>query len=161
RDVVAGYAEHERAVGGAGHVLAPWPNRIRDGQYTFDGEHLQLSLTEPERHNAIHGLVNWARWHAVDATGDSVTLAHDLVPQPGYPWPLRLQTTWSVSSAGLRAEHVVTNTAAARAPFGLATHPYVLVPGVPVDELTLRVPAQSHVLVDMRLLPIGAARVAG
>ncbi|MFG2038014.1 aldose 1-epimerase family protein [Dactylosporangium sp. NPDC048998] len=161
RDVVAGFAEHEHAVGSAGQVLAPWPNRIRDGQYAFGGEHLQLPLTEPERHNAIHGLVNWARWYEVDATSDSVTVAHDLVPQPGYPWPLRLQTTWSVSGAGLRAEHLVTNTGDTAAPFGLATHPYVLVPGVPVDELTLRVPARSRLLVDARLLPIGAARVAG
>jgi aldose 1-epimerase len=161
RDVVAGFAEHERAVGSSGQVLAPWPNRIRDGQYAFGGEHLQLPLTEPERHNAIHGLVNWARWEALDATPDSVTLVHDLVPQPGYPWPLRLQTTWSVSDAGLRAEHQVTNTGDSWAPFGLATHPYVLVPGVAVDELTLRVPARSRLLVDARLLPIGAARVAG
>lgn len=161
RDVVSGYAEHERAVGSAGQVLAPWPNRIRDGQYEFGGEHLQLPLTEPERHNAIHGLVNWVRWHAVDETADSITLEHDLVPQPGYPWPLRLQTTWSVSDAGLRAEHVITNTGDSAVPFGLATHPYVLVPGVPVDDLTLRVPAHSRLLVDARLLPIGAARVGG
>ncbi|GAA4264092.1 aldose 1-epimerase family protein [Dactylosporangium darangshiense] len=161
RDVVAGFAEHEHAVGSAGQVLAPWPNRIRDGQYGFGGEHRQLPLTEPERHNAIHGLVNWARWQVVDERADSVTVAHDLVPQPGYPWPLRLQTTWSVSEAGLRAEHVVTNTGDTVAPFGLATHPYVLVPGVAVDELTLRVPARSRLLVDARLLPIGAARVAG
>ncbi|MEV8511006.1 aldose 1-epimerase family protein [Dactylosporangium sp. NPDC051484] len=161
RDVVAGFAEHERAVGSGGQVLAPWPNRIRDGRYAFGGEHLQLPLTEPDRHNAIHGLVNWVRWHVVDATPDSVTVAHDLVSRPGYPWPLRLQTTWSVSAAGLRAEHVVTNTGDSAAPFGLGTHPYVLVPGVPVDELTLRVPARSRLLVDARMLPIGAARVAG
>ncbi|WP_433052873.1 aldose 1-epimerase family protein [Dactylosporangium sp. CS-033363] len=161
RDVVAGYEEQEHAVGCAGQVLAPWPNRIRDGQYAFEGEHQQLPLTEPERHNAIHGLVNWARWTAVDVAADRVTVEHDLVPQPGYRWPLRLRTTWSVSDAGLRADHEVTNTGATAAPFGLATHPYVLVPGVPVDDLTLRVPAQSRVLVDMRLLPIGGAKVAG
>ena len=50
--------------GGAGQILAPWPNRIRDGRYTFDGEPIPAVLTEPARHNAIHGLVNWARWHA-------------------------------------------------------------------------------------------------
>lgn len=161
RDVVSGYAEHEHTIGCAGQVLAPWPNRIRDGQYAFGGEHLQLPLTEPERHNAIHGLVNWARWSLVDAGPDFVTVAHDLVPQPGYRWPLRLQTTWSVGEAGLRAEHVVTNTGDRAAPFGLATHPYVLVPGVAVDDLTLRVPAHSRLLVDARLLPIGAAKVAG
>jgi aldose 1-epimerase len=161
RDVVSGYEGHEYAVGCAGQVLAPWPNRIRDGQYAFGGEHQQLPLTEPERHNAIHGLVNWTRWTAVDATEDSVTVEHDLVPQPGYRWPLRLRTRWSVGETGLRAEHEVTNVAGTAAPFGLATHPYVLVPGVAVDELTLRVPARSRLLVDSRLLPIGAARVAG
>jgi len=160
-DVLAGYGEDERPVGCAGQVLAPWPNRIRDGQYVFGGEHHQLPLTEPERHNAIHGLVNWARWRLVDASPDSVTVEHDLVSQPGYPWPLRLQTIWSVGEGGLRAEHLATNTGPSAVPFGLATHPYVQVPGVPVDELTLKVPARSRLLVDSRLLPIGAARVAG
>src|SRR5258706_6910274 len=147
-DVIAGFTEDERAVGCAGQVLAPWPNRIRDGQYAFGGEHFQLPLTEPERHNAIHGLVNWARWRLVDASADSVTVEHDLVPQPGYPWPLRLQTIWSVGDAGLRASHLVTNTGATPVPFGLATHPYVRIPGVPVDDLTLKVPARSRLLVD-------------
>ncbi|GAA0737249.1 aldose 1-epimerase family protein [Dactylosporangium roseum] len=160
-DVVAGFAEDERSIGFAGQVLAPWPNRIRDGRFSFDGEQHRLPLTEPERHNAIHGLVNWARWRLVDAAPDSVTVEHDLVPQPGYPWPLRLRTTWSVSDAGLRASHVVTNVGGTAVPFGLATHPYVIIPGVPVDDLTLRVPARSRLLVDARLLPIGAARVAG
>ena len=38
----------------------PWPNRITDGQYERDGRSQQLALTEPARHNAIHGLVRWA-----------------------------------------------------------------------------------------------------
>ena len=31
----------------AGCVLVPWPNRIRDGRYSFDGVDYQLPLTEP------------------------------------------------------------------------------------------------------------------
>ena len=92
RDVVAGFAEHEYAVGCAGQVLAPWPNRIRDGQYGFGGEHLQLPLTEPERHNAIHGLVNWARQHRYlltmrAAIGDSVSCGQQLIAVFGYATP--------------------------------------------------------------------------
>jgi aldose 1-epimerase len=160
-EILYGYAQDELCPGSAGQILAPWPNRIRDGQYTFDGENYQLSISEPPRHNAIHGLVNWSRWTLREATPAAVTIEHDLVPQPGYPWPLRLRVSWSVSVDGLRAEHEVTNLAGRPAPFGLCVHPYVHVPGVPVDDLMLTVPAQSRLLSDSRLLPIGAARVAG
>jgi aldose 1-epimerase len=160
-DVLYGFGEDEICPGCAGQILAPWPNRLRDGQYTFDGESYQLSLSEPERHNAIHGLVNWVRWHAVEQREDAVTLQLDMVPQLGYPWQLQLRVTWSVSADGLKAEHSVTNLSDRPAPFGLCVHPYVHIPGVAVDDLTVTVPAHSRLLSDSRLLPIGAARVAG
>src|SRR3712207_4471121 len=61
-DIVDGYGPDELAPASAGQVLAPWPNRIRDGRYTFGGEEHQLALSEAPRHNAIHGLVSWVRW---------------------------------------------------------------------------------------------------
>ena len=36
-DVVDGYAEEELCPAGRGQILAPWPNRIRDGRYDFSG----------------------------------------------------------------------------------------------------------------------------
>jgi aldose 1-epimerase len=160
-DVVDGYGEGEICPFGAGQILAPWPNRIRDGRYTFQGESHQLSLTEPARHNAIHGLVQWVRWQLVHLGDDRVVIAYVLPAQPGYPWSLRLQTTWSVGPAGLTAEHEVTNLSATGCPFGFSVHPYLTVPGVAIDDLTLKLPARNRLLVDGRLLPIGAARVAG
>jgi aldose 1-epimerase len=160
-DYVDGYEPGELCPGSAGKVLAPWPNRIRDGRYTFDGVAQQLAVTEVARHNAIHGLVNWARWNAVSVSPSALELEHELVPQPGYPWPLLLRTRWSVGADGLAVTHTATNVGAKPVPFGLATHPYLLVPGVAVDDVVLEVPAQSRVLLDSRLLPIGTARVAG
>ena len=91
-------------------MLAPWPNRIRDGRYSFAGRDYQLPLTEPTRHNAIHGLVNRLRWSVVDPSGASVQVTRPPPPTPGYPWPLELRTTWSVGADGLTAEHQATNT---------------------------------------------------
>ena len=62
RDVVRGFAEHEVIKGGRGQNLLPWPNRIRDGQYSFAGQTQQLALSEPARHNAIHGLARTVPW---------------------------------------------------------------------------------------------------
>ncbi|TDC28456.1 aldose 1-epimerase family protein [Micromonospora sp. KC213] len=160
-DLVDGYAADEVCPGSAGQVLAPWPNRIRDGAYTFGERSLQLDLSEPSRHTAIHGLVNWVRWELLEESADAVTIGYDLPPQPGYPWALRLRSRWSVGADGLRAEHEVTNTGAEAAPFGFSVHPYLRLPGVPVDQTLLRVPGRSRVLLDARLLPVGATAVAG
>ena len=61
-DVVRGFAEDAAVKGGRGQNLIPWPNRIRDGKYTFAGQAHQLALTEPARGNATHGLVRYAPW---------------------------------------------------------------------------------------------------
>ncbi|MFC4148800.1 aldose 1-epimerase family protein [Micromonospora mangrovi] len=160
-DYVDGYGADELSPGSAGHVLSPWPNRIRDGQYAFGGRSYQLDLTEPARGNAIHGLVNWVRWHLVEQTDDAVTVGYELPPTPGYPWPLRLRTRWSVGRDGLRVAHEVTNLGAEPCPYGYSVHPYLQLPGVPVDEVSLRVPGRSRVLLDGRLLPVGVTGVAG
>jgi galactose mutarotase-like enzyme len=62
REVLSGYSEQEMATSAHGHPLIPWPNRLRDGQYTWDGTQHELPLTEPGKHNAIHGLVRWRNW---------------------------------------------------------------------------------------------------
>jgi aldose 1-epimerase len=160
-DLVYGFSENEICPFSAGQILTPWPNRIRDGRYTFNGESHQLALTEPLKHNAIHGLVNWSRWRVVRTGDDVLGLEYEVPAQPGYPWALRLRADWSVGPAGLRGDIEVTNLAATPCPFGYAVHPYLHVPGVPVNEMILRVPARNRLLVDGRLLPIGAARVAG
>ena len=63
-DVVDGY-EPRTSSAPAGPVRC-W-RRGRTGSATGGtrsaAQSLQLSLTEPARHNAIHGLVSWVRWH--------------------------------------------------------------------------------------------------
>jgi aldose 1-epimerase len=160
-DYVDGYAEDELCPGCAGQILAPWPNRIRDGRYEFGGHQRQLFLTEPDRHNALHGLVNWLPWRVVSHADDRLIVETEVVPQPGYPWPVLVRTHWSVGPDGLRARHEAVNLATEPVPFGLATHPYLQLPGVAVDDLALELPARTRLLVDGRLLPIGAAKVTG
>ena len=38
-------------------MLIPFPGRITDGRYTFDGRSLQLECNDKEGPNAIHGFV--------------------------------------------------------------------------------------------------------
>jgi aldose 1-epimerase len=77
RALVAGFAEDELPTGYRGAVLAPWPNRITDGHYTFAGLTQQLPLTEPDRRNALHGLVCHLPWqfHPLNAAAEVCTSA--------------------------------------------------------------------------------------
>src|SRR5262249_17615774 len=59
-------------------VLIPWPNRLQDGSYEFDGRRYQLPLNEPERRNAIHGLVRWATWTAAEREPHRAVMKHVL-----------------------------------------------------------------------------------
>jgi aldose 1-epimerase len=161
RDVVDGYAETELPPAAHGQVLAPWPNRLRDGRYHWHGADYQVPLTEPRNGNAIHGLVSWLPWQGTPVDGSAVRMSCALPPTHGYPWRLELTTVWSVGPDGLRAEHGIVNRSDTAAPFGLGVHPYVAVPGTPVDDLVLTVPAHLRLRVDGRKLPIAVTATDG
>lgn len=158
--VVDGYAQDERASGGRGQVLMPWPNRVRDGQYTFDGAAQQLPLSEPGRHNASHGLVRWAAWHLVRRSPDQLTVGHRLMPQPGWDWPLQFELTYALSDEGLTVTPAATNIGDAPAPFGYGAHPYLTLGRERVDGWTLTIPAATVLTVDEQLIPTGTASAA-
>jgi aldose 1-epimerase len=161
RAVVDGYAEDERAPGGRGQLLMPWPNRIGDGSYSFDGQDLQLGLTEPGRHNAMHGLVRWAAWTTEEHTATSVSLGCRLMAQTGYPWTLDLHVLYDLSADGLTVTQTATNLSTQRAPYASGAHPYLTTGEGPVDRWELTVPAARRLLADDRKLPVGEEQVDG
>jgi aldose 1-epimerase len=136
-DVLLGYGPDEMCGSGRGQVLAPWPNRIAEGRYAFDGEDYRLPLTEPAAGNAIHGLVRWGRWDAVERAPDRVTMEHVLYPQPGYPWTLRLRVAYRLGGDGLTVRTTAENLGPRACPFGAGHHPYVAAPTGRVDDLVL------------------------
>src|SRR3954447_8056399 len=92
-----------------GKVLAPWPNRVRDGRYVFGGVAHRLPITEPERGTALHGLVLEERFAVAHRATDAVTLACDLRPRAGYPFALRVEVGYALRPAGLEIELRATN----------------------------------------------------
>ena len=60
RELLDGYGADELSTSGRGQVLLPWPNRIEDGSYEFDGRRHQLPINDVDEQDAIHGLVRFA-----------------------------------------------------------------------------------------------------
>jgi aldose 1-epimerase len=161
RDVVDGYGADEMATAGRGQVLIPWPNRLQDGSYEFGGRRHQLPLNEPERSNAIHGLVRWATWHVRDRDAHRVVLGHLVHPQPGYPFSLELTIEYELSENGLTVRTTATNVGAEPCPYGSGAHPYLTLGTETVDDIALRVPARTALRSDDRGIPVGVVPVAG
>ncbi len=143
-----------------GALVAPWPNRVVDGRYVFDGYEHQLALTEPKRGHALHGLVNWLRWERVLLDTDEVMLCGEVVPQPGYPWRLNLTMTYSVSEQGLRGDLTATNSGRGAAPYGCCPHPYLVAGPGRIDDWMLTLPAVQRLDVDDSLAPTTLRAVA-
>lgn len=152
--VLVGYEPTEVCSGGRGQILLPWPNRIADGTYTYDGQERQLDLTEPDRRNAMHGLVAWTRWQVRESSQSRLVVGCVLPPQPGWDWILDVETEYVVDESGLRVTPRVTNVGDAPAPFGYGAHPYLTAGEDRVDDATLLVPAASTLPADAdRMLP--------
>ena len=129
----------------AGRVLVPWPNRVRDGRYAIDGVEHRLEISEPERGNALHGLVLQSRWRGVPTSPRRVSLSYALAPRPGYPFELALAVSYELASGGIVMTLHATNVGAKRAPFGAGLHPYLTPGATDVDDMVLEIPARSHV----------------
>jgi aldose 1-epimerase len=155
RSLVLGYGEDEAPTSGRGQLLVPWPNRIRDGRYSFDGRDLQLPLSEPARSNASHGLVRWVAWTVEEQTPHSVSLVYRLMEQTGYPWTVDLHVVYDLSALGLTVTLTATNLSSRRAPYAVGAHPYLTTGTGPVDAWELTLPAATRLVVDDRMIPTG------
>lgn len=155
RDVVQGFGPDEWSHAGRGQVLAPWPNRLANGHYEFRGTTGQAALDEPERGNAIHGLVRWLPWWMEAQAQNVVALRTLLRPTPGYPFSLDLRIEYRLRREGLMVTTTAANVGDGALPFGLGFHPYLTAGAPRVDTCFLRLPARERLVLDARSLPTG------
>ncbi|MFZ2898025.1 MAG: hypothetical protein WA004_05355 [Saprospiraceae bacterium] len=141
---------------GKSAILAPFPNRLKDGKYRFEGKEYQFPVNEPARNNALHGFVMDKPFEIVEEGDFSVALEYRYEGSFGYyPFPFLLRVTYSLSVAdGFTAFFEMKNTGSSPMPAGLGWHPYFQL-GDSADALSLQLPAAEQVLVDERMIPTG------
>ena len=145
----------------AGSVLAPWPNRIKDGRYSFNDEIFELPINEKTKNNALHGLVAHSDWQPVSSSGSSITLAHILDMPEIYPGKLKLEINYEFIDNYLEIKIDALNIGNKKAPYGVSIHTYFVAgQNIKNNQLFLQLPSSEFMQVDLeRLLPLGIEKV--
>ncbi|MGH7117408.1 MAG: aldose 1-epimerase family protein, partial [Acetobacteraceae bacterium] len=141
--------------------LIPWPNRIRDGCYSYGGSYYQLALTDPALHNAIHGLLRWCNWTLREREENRIVVAALLHPQPGYPFTLDVAVAYTLDEDGLTTRITATNLGDRTCPYGCGQHPYITCGTETISSLGLELDAATRLLTDTQQIPTKTEAVAG
>lgn len=145
-----------------GIIAAPWPNRIADGSYRWDGVVRYLGLNEPSRGSALHGLVFDVPWNVESSSAESITLSCTVEASKGYPSALDIKVNYSLDEGGLHYTVTATNTGKLAVPYGVCPHPYLVAGDAPLDECVLSFAATSFLEVTPdRLLPLDLKSLDG
>ncbi|MGI8578516.1 MAG: aldose 1-epimerase family protein [Nocardioidaceae bacterium] len=162
RDVLHPYDVDAMCDGAHGAPLIPWPNRLADGKYSFADANLQVALTEPDKHNAIHGFLRWRPWTCAERSADRVVMSSRLYPLMGYPFTLDVSVDYRLSDDGLIVATTATNIGAEAAPYACGQHPYLSPGAGTIDACTLQFAADTRIDTDSgRQLPIETESVSG
>lgn len=141
-------------------LLFPFPNRLEDGAYTWQGVRYQFDCNDAERHNALHG---FAMEYAFELTTESFTEEEALVEcrwqyagdHPAYPFPCDLSVQYRMHREhGFSIAISVTNRFTHPIPVGIGYHPYFVVSDS-IDTATLEVPLVQLIGVNERMIPTG------
>ncbi|HEY0752487.1 MAG TPA: hypothetical protein VGD98_00795 [Ktedonobacteraceae bacterium] len=143
-------------------VLWPFPNRVRDKQYTYRGQHYTFDGVPRHQGPLIHGLVFDRPWDyeppQADEQGASVTTYIEANPETpyfsAYPFLSRLALTYTLTSAGITITYTVSNKDTQPLPYGFALHPYFHLLAEP-EKTLVSLPAAHVMEADKELLPTG------
>jgi aldose 1-epimerase len=140
-------------------LLFPFPNRLRDGQYEFEGQTYQFPINESRNHNALHGFLYHEPFELVsqEVEEEYAALAFQFDFQGTYdyfPFPFLFQVRYAISKNLFEATFEVQNTGNQNLPYGFGWHPYFMF-SEKVDDLILEFPVGEEIKLDDRQLPTG------
>ena len=158
--IIEGPNENEIASGNPMYKstkLIPFPNRVENGRYTYNGKSYQLPINGDK--HAMHGLIYDKTLEVIDTKTDPnealITLKykHD-GSLPGYPFKYDAIITYKLlKDHGFVCETNITNIDTISFPIGDGWHPYFKTKGK-VDKLQIKIPSKYRLEVN-ELIPTG------
>lgn len=141
-------------------LLFPFPNRIKDARYTFEGKEYSLEINDTDSHNAIHGLIAFERFEIVSQSENKAKLKFSYQGQnEGYPFPFDFTVEYVLTANQLNIVVEGLNTGETNMPVGFAWHPYFGFGSNPVGEMTIKAPRRIKMELSERNIPTGESEM--
>jgi aldose 1-epimerase len=140
--------------------LFPFPNRLDQGQYTWEGKTYQFAINDVQTGTALHGFSANKRMEvaAVELEDSRASILCRYVYEgknPGYPFPFTFDILFQISDEeGCTVELSASNDGDTAMPIGLGWHPYFQL-GNSVEQLKMQLPTLEMVGVDEHMIPTG------
>lgn len=145
-------------------ILFPFPNRIRNARFHWEGREYQFDPNWRGHH--IHGLIAEAPWRVVEAVADDAgaRLTCELRSEDNpevirqFPFPFTLTTTYALKGNTLTLDVVARNIGPTSMPMGFGIHPYFrmpLLPGGSRSACEVRIPSARQWELDEDLITTG------
>ena len=146
---------HERPTRAGVPVLFPFPGRVRNARYEFDGHEYHLPNNDKSGVHAIHGIVFNVAWE-VGEYGSSDEGAYAVMRvkpenlleefRKGYPFNFELAIRFVLRERSLTYRVTLENHETQQTiPFGFGIHPYVRVPLIATEEAPDRTVCPVHI----------------
>lgn len=141
-------------------LLAPWVNRVRNGNYSFEGRNYQLPINEQNLGNAIHGFLARKPFKVFEkkCTHElaEVSFIHNYTGDfPGYPFPFIFTLTYRLSSKGiLNVNFNCKNTGEKNMPFACGWHPYFKITNAEIRHLEIKFSPTLKYISDAQMIPM-------
>lgn len=161
-DIIAGDKNLETLSGNGqnyyrGAKLSPFPNRINQGKYTFNG--IDYQLEQNAFPHALHGLI-WNSLFVVkeqyccDSFARLVLICKYDSFHIGFPFSYEIELEYKLQAEGFSCLTKILNTSDCPIPIGDGWHPYFTMGGK-INRLKLKLPACKQIEMDETLIPTG------
>lgn len=103
--------------------LVPFSNRIKNGQFHWNGKDIQLPINMPPTPHAIHGSGWQNPWQVVEQSDNQLTIEYRN-QCPSWPFDFVATQTFELQEHSLIVRSTLQNLSDESMPAGLGSHPY-------------------------------------
>ncbi len=163
--IIDGYQSFDDAVAKSyfkSHFLMPFPNRLKDGQFQFEGKNYEFPINDVNNHHNLHGFLECIPMEIVNNQVFDNQMVIDLKGKfeglNYFPFPFEIKIQYNLSAAELTVRTTIKNIGTTNLPFGYGWHPYFKLDTQKVDNLSMQLPDCQLVDINNRMMPTGLTK---